>query len=118
MTPRLCIPQVIRQAVALGQPGAYALGDDLGGFVVGYVGRSDDCVRARLLTHERLYEFEYFVVVHTPDKVTAYDAECELFHAHRLVGRTLANRIHPAVPARMSRECRYCSFAAAWRHSR
>jgi hypothetical protein len=112
-TPRLLVPRVVREAVAPGQPGAYALGNDRGGFQVGYIGRSDYCLRTRLLTHNYLYEFEYFVLRYAAGVLAAFQVECELYHVYRQAGAPLANRVHPAAPS-FRVACPYCDFASAW----
>jgi hypothetical protein len=114
--PRLFLPSVIRLVVAPGQPGAYALGNDRHGFVAGYVGRSDTCLRSRLANHNHLYAFEYFVFRYSDGPEEAFAAECELYHVYRQLGVPLRNQVHPALPATSAdRRCPYCGFVSRWR---
>jgi hypothetical protein len=112
--PRLFVPAVIRKVVAPGKPGAYALGNDRGGFVPGYVGRSDACLRSRLLSHNHLYRFEYFVFRYEPSATAAFQTECELFHVYGQLGVRLHNLVHPAQPVGAADGCPYCGFANRW----
>ena len=109
--PHLFSPGVVRRVVTPGRAGAYALGYDNGGFVVGYVGRSDHSVCDRLATHERLGEFDYFIVRYARGPVAAFALECEYWHACRQSGLALANVIHPAAPRGSGAACPYCHFA-------
>src|SRR5437870_9317814 len=74
------IPDDIRGVVRAGQPGAYLLGyGDV------YVGRSDTCLRTRLIAHELMYEVEYFACCFTPDVRRSFLQECEFWrskHGH------------------------------------
>lgn len=67
-TPYRMTPDVIRNEVIKGIPGAYVLGDmEDGEFRFKYVGRSDSCLQTRLLTHDYLYEYSYFIFAYTAD---------------------------------------------------
>lgn len=84
-----------------GCPGAYALGHQQHGrFSFDNVGRSDSCVRSRLLTHNHLWQFEYFIFKLARDEKAAYELECELWHMFSGQPR---NMIHPAAPHRVER---------------
>jgi hypothetical protein len=111
LTPYLFTPSAARREIAAGQPGAYMLGHDDGGFVPGYVGRSDRCVRERLASHELLGEFDYFAVRRARDATEAFQLECELWHYFQQVGPRLRNVIHPAAPRMSGLVCPYCYFA-------
>jgi hypothetical protein len=113
-TPSLLLPRVVREVVAPGFAGAYVLGNDHDGFKVGYVGRSDTCLRSRLLAHSYLCAFEYFIFLFVDHVAAAFYAECELYHAYRQLNTVLANRLHPAAPS-ADVGCRYCAFASSWR---
>lgn len=102
---------VVRRVVLLPGPGAYALGRDDGGFTVEYVGRSDHSVRDRLARHERLGDFDYFIVRYPRGSQSAYLLECAFWHASVDGGRQLENVIHPAAPRGFGLECPYCHFA-------
>ena len=105
-------PRVVRRVVPAGWAGAYALGYCGGlGFVAGYIGRSDRCVRNRLANHERLGEFDAFVVRLAPSAGGAFNAECELWHAYNQAGTLLRNIVHPGTPRRAGLVCPYCHFA-------
>lgn len=113
-TPRLLLPRVVRKVVAPGKPGAYALGDDHRGFTVRYVGRSDTCLRTRLLTHNHLYGFEYCAFQCSATVEDAFAVECELYHVHLQLGIALKNQLHPASPRWTGASCRYCRFTFTW----
>lgn len=108
VAPLLFMPEVIRHAVLPGCPGAYALGHNRGGFTAEYVGRSDRCLQTRLRTHNRLWEFEYFIFKYAAHAQAAYQLECEYWHAIR---DGLRNVIHPAAPEFSGLRCQYCGFA-------
>lgn len=98
----------VQQAVTGVSAGAYALGhtrstDNM--FIIEYVGRSDDDVRARLLTwaptkyHQ--FKYEYYT-----SSLAAYRKECDLFHDFG--GLSLDNDVHPARPANTNLRCARC----------
>jgi hypothetical protein len=102
-------PSVVKQVVIAGRPGAYALGHARNGaFGVGYVGRSDTCLRTRLVAHNYLWQFDYFLFRYAADPEAAFYLECEFWHAY---GTHLCNVIHPATPGGSSVQCQYCGFA-------
>lgn len=110
-------PRVVRRVIPPGRAGAYALGHSGGlGFVAGYVGRSARCVCERLAAHERLGEFDAFVVRLAPGAEGAFNAECELWHAYHQTGTLLRNLVHPATPSGAGLICPYCHFARHVRH--
>jgi hypothetical protein len=110
-TPYLWLPKVVRSEVEAERPGSYVLGNDQDGFEVGYVGRSDTCLRSRLLTHNRLYEFEYFLFRYASTPLDAFYQECEFWHACH--DHNLTNAIHPAAPQGSRIGCPYCDFGNA-----
>jgi hypothetical protein len=110
LLPRLLTPEVVRMVVEPGRPGAYALGHSQGGkFEVGYVGRSDACLQTRLVTHNYLWRFEYFIFRQAASEHEAYVLECEFWHSFK---DQVQNLIHPASPSGSGLSCRYCGFAA------
>lgn len=111
MLPRLFVPSVIRWVVAPGYPGVYILGNDLDGFIPGYVGRSDSCLQKRLLTHNYGGEFEYFVFRYARSVKEAYHLECQFWHVYSLKQVDLLNFRHPAAPPQSQLVCPYCHFA-------
>ncbi len=109
--PVLFLPDVIRGVVSPGRSGAYLLGySDRGAFRIVYVGRSDSCLRTRLLGHELMYEVEYMVFRYTANVREAFLHECEYWHACA-DSPELVNRVHPATPRDDPRPCPYCEFA-------
>ena len=46
------------------------------------VGRSDTCLRPRLIAHELMYEVEYFAWCFTPDVRRSFLQECELWRSN------------------------------------
>jgi hypothetical protein len=109
-TPYLLLPDVVREVVEPGIAGAYVLGSGLN-FEVGYVGRSDWCVRRRLAGHNHLYQFDYFIVRRAVSAAEAFAFECEAWHALEHRHAHMLNRYHPAAPAGTGFDCPYCKFA-------
>jgi len=103
-------PEVVRRAVELGRPGVYILGSDINGFVGGYVGRSDTCLRNRLATHNHLYKFDYFIFRYAANVSQAFRLECQYWHTYEH-GMEVSNCIHPAAPHGSGSCCPYCEFA-------
>ena len=70
-----------------------------------YVGRSDTCLRRRLLQHAHRRRAEYFAynVHHT--RIQAYTMECALYHA---LAPQIRNLIHPDSPDQAAARCSYC----------
>jgi hypothetical protein len=110
MIPCLFVPAAIRRTVAPGYPGAYALGDDRGGFMAGYVGRSDTCLQTRLLKHNHRYKFEYFIFRYAASIEESYQIECQFWHTSQ-GQQDLLNIRHPASPLGSNLSCPYCHFA-------
>lgn len=111
-TPHRFTPDVIRQIIPDGCIGVYALGDvEDGMFSIKYVGRSDCSLRRRLLTHNLLYEYSYFIFA-TVDTVKAcFELESRWWHDCKIARLTLINRIHPDAPSGQRTKCPYCEFS-------
>lgn len=112
-TPYRFTPDVIRKEVMKDVPGSYLLGNDQGerDFAPRYVGRSDNDMQGRLLTHNHLYSYEYFIFRKASDPKEAFRQECQLWHGHQQCGYELDNKVHPAVPVGLDVRCPYCDFA-------
>lgn len=89
-------------------PGNYALGkkDDDGTFRVGYVGRADSDVNARLnswvgKTKRPLFKFSY-----ASSAKAAFEKECENYHDFKPPG----NSAHPARPDGTNWKCPRCNI--------
>ena len=108
--PYRFLPSVVRDQVQPGRPGAYILGNDEAGFTGKYVGRSDTSLLNRLVGHNHLLEFEYFIYCYAADKREAFRQECEFYHVLQNQGDPLTNRIHPAAPKGSGLRCPYCEF--------
>ncbi|MBY3618572.1 hypothetical protein HGO21_03320 [Acinetobacter sp. CUI P1] len=109
LIPRVLLPRIVRENVTLGVSGVYMLGDNEHGFIAKYIGRSDNCLQTRLVTHNYLYKYDYFVFEYANSTDEAYRLECQLWHS---ISRcTLSNMIHPAAPRNRYQECPYCHFA-------
>lgn len=104
MTERLfrLQPWIVRMLIPSGHLGSYRL---VRHWRVSYVGRSDRCLRRRLVAHAYRGEADFFGFDVHPDSLRAYTAECALFHA---TPSTLSNSVHPAVPANTKPSCPYC----------
>src|SRR5688500_344045 len=84
---------VISESIPASVAGAYVL---MVAQVPVYVGRSDYCLRSRLLTHELLGRVTHFCWRITRNAVQAYYHECAWFHGFRHCG--LWNNAHPGQP--------------------
>ena len=83
----------VQNMVPQGKPGTYYLGEILEDkFYVLYVGRSDTCLKTRLLQHVKSGEFNYFRFRTCKTKKNAYKNECYAFHSHI----NTKNKVHPA----------------------
>lgn len=104
-------PDVIRAEVIKGIPGVYVLGDvEEGEFKFKYVGRSDSCLQTRLLTHDYLYEYPYFVFAYVKDAKKAFELESKWWHDCYNNKVSLRNQIHPDSPSNQLLYCPYCQF--------
>ncbi|NUB11405.1 hypothetical protein GAY28_01015 [Azospirillum brasilense] len=75
-----------------------------------YVGRSDSCLRNRLVTHELLPLASHVVwhACHSPRQ--AYHLEAFWYDRLKAEGQLL-NRVHPAKPGFSNELCPYCELA-------
>ena len=111
-TPYRFTPDVIRQIIPEGCIGVYALGDiEEGHFAIKYVGRSDRSLRRRLLTHNLLYEFSYFIFMTVSSTREGFELESRWWHDCKLAHLPVENRIHPDAPSGQKLQCPYCDFA-------
>ncbi len=93
---------VVRELIPSGLAGCYLL-RRVG--VPRYVGRSDRCLRARLLNHPLRGLADEFVFDVCSSPESAYLLECAWYHR---LGGQLRNRIHPAQPEERSLPCPVC----------
>ena len=83
----------ICKLVPEGKPGTYFLGEKLDDrFYVLYVGRSDACLRTRLLQHANAGIFNFFRFRMSRSTTGAFKKECYAFHSYK----ELKNKVHPA----------------------
>lgn len=109
--PRRFTPEVVRLVVEPGWSGAYALGHSREDqFEIGYVGRSDTCLQSRLVTHNYLWRFDYFIFQQAANEYEAYALECEFWHSSK---DQVRNLIHPGSPSGSGLACQYCGFASS-----
>lgn len=109
--PRKFTPEIVKGVVSqTNRTGVYILGNNVNGFKVGYVGRSDNCLQSRLINHNHLYNFDYFIFKYTRDIRDAFFQECQYWHTS--FDAHLANVIHPASPKKSGLKCPYCQFAS------
>jgi hypothetical protein len=95
-------PWVVRALIPEGYIGTYVL------YRYGaphYIGRSDVCVRRRLLEHCASVRGEYFTYDVHSFADQAFTAECSLFHALR---PQLTNVLHPDRPNYSQAVCPFC----------
>jgi hypothetical protein len=72
----------IDRCVAKGWAGVYVLGRQCDqGFVVEFVGRSDDCLNRQLHEHARAAQYSHFAVIRCGSAREASDWECALWRA-------------------------------------
>lgn len=111
-TPYRLTPDAIRLIIPEGCIGVYALGDIEGGqFTIKYVGRSDHSLRRRLLTHNLLYRFSYFIFMTVSSMQECFELESRWWHDCKLAHLPIQNRIHPDAPSGKKIQCPYCDFA-------
>jgi len=111
----LATPAVVRAFIPVGRPGVYML---LRGIAPFYVGRSDNCVRTRLVGHPLLPMATHVTWEPCVNPLHAYRLESAWFHALQ-VSAQLANQIHPARPAGEDKNCPFCGTwdCLAWEHA-
>lgn len=91
--------------------GTYILGDSADGyFFPKYVGRSDTCLRRRLLTHNHFGDYPYYIFVYEESPKLAFFDECKWWHDCQISGIELDNKIHPDSPDGENLSCPYCGF--------
>lgn len=95
---------LIRALIPVGYIGTYKL------FRVGeaepiYIGRSDTCLRNRLLRHAEANRADYFDYDIQWTLENCFIDECSAYHA--LLGKT-DNLIHPAKPHGLNVKCPFC----------
>lgn len=100
--------ETIDKAVSRTSPGNYALGrkDDQGTFLVGYVGRSDSDVNARLKAWVGNTKRPLFMFSYATSAKAAFEKECENYHDFQPPG----NDIHPQRPANTNWKCPKCNI--------
>lgn len=104
-------PDNVRRVIRPGTIGVYQLARyEKGHLTVGYVGRSDSCLRNRLARHNHLSDFDYFWYRPESGPQRAFLLEAGMWHALK-ADLPLLNHIHPAVPIGSRIVCPYCSVA-------
>jgi len=96
-------PWLIRGLIPEGHPGSYVL--FRGGSPV-YTGRSDECLRRRLLAHAYSRRGQFFAFEVHGRAIDAFTRECALYHAFPT--GLLENQIHPATPIGERAICPFC----------
>lgn len=98
--------------VKKGHSGAYILGNisSSNAFVPKYVGRSDKCLRTRLLTHNHYYDYDCFIFRYESTPKLAFYDECKWWHDYLGMGINLDNAIHPDFPNGDPMPCPYCGL--------
>ncbi len=101
-------PSWVRQAVPIHAVGVYLLAKyEEGSLASGYVGRSDTCLRRRLVYHNLLGRFDYFTFKIATNAEQAFVEEAGWWHLLRNED-FLLNSIHPSVPKYGEMICPYC----------
>lgn len=99
-------PSWLRAMIAPGSKGAYLLVKDRQPI---YVGRSDNCVLARLLGHEKLPHVSHVLWEPCESEVKAYHIESFWFDSLCESGSML-NKLHPAKPEGHKGDCPFCAI--------
>ena len=98
------IEKVIKQENTIGNYCLGTLKDKV--IVPKYVGRSDECVKTRLLQHaldqEKLKKYSIFKYCYQDNVKNAYHMECKNYHDFE---KQLDNKIHPDQPKGKSYTC-------------
>ena len=100
----------VNASLPAGVPGSYLLLDRAGRPL--YVGRSDQCLRQRLLGHPLRGRAAHFTAAVVDGPRGAYLLECYWWHRYRRDGLELVNRIHPATYD-LTVACPFCGPIAA-----
>ena len=104
------IPEIIREKIDKSKCGVYFLGKfKKEGFYVGYVGRSDTCIRRRLLDHAKSGKYAFFSYKVLQTKESSFRQEALLFYSHF----GLSNKIVPASNNRKKSSLTYCDCEIA-----
>ncbi|WP_131618163.1 hypothetical protein [Roseivivax marinus] len=74
-----------------------------------YVGRSDQCVLARLLNHEKLAHANHFIWHRCRTRETAYHTEA-FWYDQLAPSGLLVNKMHPAKPDGHLDDCPFCAI--------
>lgn len=75
---------------------------------VTYIGRSDTCLRSRLMIHARSDRAHFFDFEMHDSCVDAFFVECADYHTY---AHLTTNRIHPDRPNGLDLECPFCETA-------
>lgn len=104
----------IKRNIIANTKGNYILGtiDKNGEFIPGYVGRSDCCLKTRLLTHNHFSKYSAIVIKFASTEIETFLTECKWYHDLRSMGIKLENKIHPDSPDYGEKCCPYCEFKA------
>lgn len=99
------IKSVIGHKISRNSIGVYWLGRfSKGHFEITYIGRSDGCLKRRLLQHTELGKYGHFAFKITPTIFDAFRLECQEWHNRACV----YNLIHPDSPRNLPYICPYC----------
>lgn len=99
-------PQWIRPFIPAGIVGVYML---LAGDEPIYIGRSDTCLRTRLVGHEHLDAASHLVWKTCGSPRHAYHLE-SYWYDRLQAGSGLLNRVHPARPSGSEEPCPFCEI--------
>ena len=97
-------PWLVRALVPVAYIGTYSL-YRFGEAEPIYVGRSDICLRNRLLRHAHTKRADYFNYDIQSTLEKCFIAECSAYHA--MLGK-IDNLIHPAPPKGLDIKCSFC----------
>jgi hypothetical protein len=101
---------IIDHKVSSNTIGVYWLGKKKkGSFDIRYVGRSDSCVKTRLMQHIETDKFTHFSFKSTKTIYEAFRLECMEWH---LRADHTYNKIHPDSPRHLPYVCPYCMAPA------
>jgi len=111
--PLLYIAETVSRTLDNGVQGVYLLGcakQNGAAFDIQYFGRSDVCLKTRLLRHEKRNVTYYFKAIVCESAKAAFILEAYLWHCISRNGK-LMNKIHPASPFGTKYRCPYCDFS-------
>ena len=98
-------PKTIGALIPEDTIGAYVLFD---GDRPIYVGRSDECLRGRLMRHEHLPKATHVMWAPRSTPLRAYHLEASWYHEIRSLSSAEINKIHPARPKGTDVVCPFC----------